>query len=354
MTLARGGDERMEFGIGLMGEHPPHRMRTLCPLIEASGLDQIWVSDERFYRDVFVNMTLAVGLTHRVKVGSMVTDPFVRHPAVTAAAAASVDEVSGGRCVLGMGAGISGFHEMGIQRVRPARAIKEAVQLIHRLTSGEKAIAFEGQSVQFRGGHLNFPPLRPVPVYVAGRGPKVLEIAGEVADGVVIASYASQRGIEWGLDHAARGARRGGRRLEDIIKMSWLYTSISSDGERARDAVRTGVAVAMWGSREILPQIGVQLPANVLRVMEDRSYSYEVIAELAHRLPDALLEEFSVAGTAMEVASKLIQIGRMGIAQAALWLFPPEGEDFETVLRSLNADVLPRVRSALDRDAPAP
>ena len=256
----------MEFGIGLMGEHPAQRMRALCQLIESLGFDQIWVSDERFYRDVFVNMTLAVCLTRKVKVGSMVTDPFVRHPAVTAAAAASVDELSGGRCILGMGAGISGFEELGIQRVRPARAITEAVQLIHRITGGERDIIFEGESIRFRRGHLNFPPLRPVRVYVAGRGPRVLEVAGEVADGVVIGSYASERGIAWGLDCAAKGARHAGRRLEDIAKVSWLYTSISSDGRRARDAVRTGVAVAMWGSHGILPQIGVRLPPDVLHI----------------------------------------------------------------------------------------
>lgn len=224
----------MEFGIGLMGEHPARRMSALFQLIESSGFDQVWVLDERFYRDVFVNMTLAACLTRKVKVGSMVTDPYVRHPAVTAAAAASVDELSCGRCILGMGAGISGFQEMGIQRVRPARAIKEAVQLIRRLTHGEKDVIFEGESIRFRGGHLNFSPLRPVRVYVAGRGPRVLEIAGEVADGVVIGSYASQRGIAWGLDHAARGARRAGRRLDDIMKVSWLYTSISSDSQQAR------------------------------------------------------------------------------------------------------------------------
>jgi 5,10-methylenetetrahydromethanopterin reductase len=337
----------MEFGIGLMGEHPAPRMRALCDLIESSGFDQIWVSDERFYRDVFVNMTLAVCLTRKVKVGSMVTDPFVRHPAVTAAAAASVDELSGGRCILGMGAGVSGFDELGIQRVRPARAIKEAVQLIHRITRGEKEIIFEGESVRFRGGHLNFPPLRPVRVYVAGRGPRVLEVAGEVADGVVIGSYASERGIAWGLDCAARGARRAGRSLNDIVKVSWLYTSISSDRQRARDAVRTGVAVAMWGSHGILPQIGVRLPPDVLRIMEERSYNYEVISHLSQRIPDELLEEFSVAGTVDEVTSKLIQIGRMGIGQAAMWLFPPKGEDLETVLKSLSSDVLPGVRSVL-------
>ncbi len=341
----------MEFGIGLLGEHPAHRMGALCQLIEGSGFDQIWVSDERFYRDVFVNMAVVACFTRKVKVGSMVTDPFVRHPAVTAAAAASVDELSRGRCILGMGAGISGFQEMGIQRLRPALAIKEAVQLIHRLTSGEKDIIFEGETIRFRGGHLNFPPLRPVQVYVAGRGPRVLETAGEVADGVVIGSFASQRGIAWGLDHAARGARRAGRRLDDIVKVSWLYTSISSDGQQARDAVRAGVAVAMWGSREILPQIGVRLPPDLLRIMEERSYSYEVISDVARRIPDELVEEFSVAGTVDEVASKLVQIGRMGIAQAAIWPFPPKGGDLETVLESLSGGVLPLVRSALEGDA---
>ena len=344
----------MEFGIGLMGEHPAQRMRALCQLIESLGFDQIWVSDERFYRDVFVNMTLAVCLTHRVKVGSTVTDPFVRHPALTAAAAASVDELSGGRCILGMGAGISGFEELGIQRVRPARAIKEAVQLIHRITGGEKDIVFEGESIRFRRGHLNFPALRPVRVYVAGRGPRVLEVAGEVADGVVIGSYASERGIAWGLDCAARGARRAGRRLDDIAKVSWLYTSISSDGRRARDAVRTGVAVAMWGSHSILPQIGVRLPPDVLRIMEERSYNYEVIAHLSQRIPDELLEEFSIAGTVDEVTSKLVQIGRMGIGQAAMWLFPPKGEDLETMLKSLSSDVLPGVRSVLPDNTSGP
>ena len=107
----------------------------------------------------------------------------------------------------------------------------------------------------------------------------------------------------------------------------------------------------MWGSREILPQIGVRLPPDLLRIMDERSYSYEVISDVARRIPDDLLEDFSVAGTADEVASKLIQIGRMGIAQAAIWLFPPKGDDLETVLKSLSGDVLPLVRSALNGDA---
>jgi hypothetical protein len=103
----------------------------------------------------------------------------------------------------------------------------------------------------------------------------------------------------------------------------------------------------MWGSHSILPQIGVRLPPDVLHIMEERNYNYEVISHLAKRIPDELLEDFSIAGTVDEVTSKLIQIGRMGIGQAAMWLFPPKGENLETMLKSLSGDVLPGVRSAL-------
>ena len=279
----------MKFSIGMVGDFGPDQTVELARFAERRGLDQVWVADERFYRDVYASMTLLACRTERIRIGAMVTDPFVRHPALTATAAASVDEISGGRCVLGMGAGVSGFAAMGIERIRPARAIKEAIALINRLCDGERDVKFEGEIIRFDGGHLGFEPLRRVPIFVAGRGPRVLQAGGEMADGVVVASYASEEGIRWGIDHVAKGAARGGRRLEDIELMSWLYTSISDDGDRARDAVRTGVAVAMWGSREILAKIGVTLPDDVLRFMDEHSYGHApgLTGTLGRMLPDA-------------------------------------------------------------------
>ena len=342
----------MQFSIGLVGDYPPARTVELARLAEARGLDQVWVADERFYRDVFVNMTLVACNTEHIKVGSMVTDPFVRHPALTAAAAASADEVSGGRCVLGIGAGISGFAAMGMQRVRPARAIKEMIELVNRLTAGERDVTYEGELIRFEGGHLNFTPRRRVPIYVAGRGPRVLQAGGEMADGVVVASYANERGIKWGLEQVAKGAARVGRDLQDIETTSWLYTSVSADGARARDAVRTGVAVAMWGSRDILEKIGVDLPPKVLQFMDERPYSHApgLTDELGRLLPDALLEEFSLAGTAEEVTARLISIARLGIRHVAFWIFPPRGDDVEAVLEPLAEDVIPKVKAAVAGD----
>ena len=340
----------MEFGLGLVGDFPPERTVALARLAEARGFDQVWVADERFYRDVFVNMTLVANHTERLKVGCMVTDPFVRHPALTATAVASADEVSGGRCVLGIGAGVSGFDAMGMQRVRPARAIKEMIELTHRLTAGEKDVVYEGEIINFGPGHVNFEPIRRVPIWVAGRGPRVLQAGGEVADGVVVASYASEEGIRWGLEQVAKGAKRRGRTLADVDLASWLYTSVAADGAAARDAVRTGVAVAMWGSRDILETIGVALPPEVLEFMDTRSYGHApgLTDELGRLLPDDLLDKFSLAGTTEEVTERLIQIGRLGMAQAALWVFPPQGTELETVLDTLTEEVMPNVRAALD------
>ena len=339
----------MDVGVGLLGDLSSARIADLSQRIEGYGLDQIWVADERFYRDVFVNMTLVASHTRRVRIGALVTDPYIRHPAVTAAAAASIDEVSGGRVVLGLGAGLSGFKQLGIERIRPARAIREAIQLMNRLTSGERNVTYDGELIRFHAGHLNFTPARRVPIVVAARGPRVLEVGGELADGVVIGSFASDRGISRGLDHIRRGAGRAGRSLADLAIISWLYTAIGYDREEARAGVRKGVAVAMWGSREILPELGVALPDEITRFMTEHAYSAadEVISEVTRRIPDPLLDEFSVTGTPAEVAGHLVRIRRLGVGQAALWLFPPRGDDLDGQLRLLAEEVVPRVRAAL-------
>ncbi len=339
----------MRFGVGLTGEHLPARLIELVRLLEDLGFDRVWLPDERFHRDVFVNLTLAASNTEALQLGCMVTDPFVRHPVLTAVAAATVDELSGNRLTLGFGAGVSGFAEMGIERVRPARAIKEAVELIHRLTSGEEGVTLEGDIISFKDGQIDFVPPRPVQIYVCGRGPRVLEMAGEVGDGAVIGSFCSEAGIRYGLDRIAHGAARAGRDAAQIPKVSWLYTSVSADGEAAKDAVRVGVAVAMCGSRNILEKIGVELPPDVLAFMDERGYRFErkQLTELGALLPDDMLDQFSLAGTPEDVAKKLTKIARLGIHHAAMWVFPAKGVGMDDTLRILAKEVVPAVQAEL-------
>jgi 5,10-methylenetetrahydromethanopterin reductase len=117
--------------------------------VEDLGYEQLWVSNEKFFHDMYVMATVAAEHTSKVKIGTFVADPYTHHPALTAMAVGSLDEVSDGRAILGMGAGGTGFPVMGIKRTKPALAIKEAVHVIRRLWAGD-TVDFEGEIIKVR------------------------------------------------------------------------------------------------------------------------------------------------------------------------------------------------------------
>src|SRR5271155_2246141 len=122
-------------------------------LAEACGFDAVWLADERFYREVYAVLAQVALATRRVRLGPCVTDPFVRHPALTAMAIATLDEISDGRAMLGLGAGVSGFAELGIRPSKPPRAIRESIDLIRALLRGEQ-VDVGGEVFSFRDGYL--------------------------------------------------------------------------------------------------------------------------------------------------------------------------------------------------------
>lgn len=107
----------------MLGDAPVQVMVDRARLAEAVGYDAVWLADERFYREVYTCLAQFAAHTSKVLLGPCVTDPFSRHPALTAMAIATLDEVASGRGILGIGAGISGFAELGIHRRKPARPI---------------------------------------------------------------------------------------------------------------------------------------------------------------------------------------------------------------------------------------
>src|SRR6516164_8957212 len=161
----------MRIGLLMLGDAPVQVMLDRARLAEAVGYDTVWVADERFYREAYSCLTYFAGHTSKVLLGPCVTDPYSRHPALTAMAIATLDEISGGRAILGVGAGISGFAELGINRRKPARAIRETIEVIRALLRGE-TVEFHGEVIEFHEGRLSFVPTRSaVPIYVASNGP---------------------------------------------------------------------------------------------------------------------------------------------------------------------------------------
>src|ERR1700739_1113181 len=181
----------MDFQLLLLGDAPVAQLVERARLAEAYGYSVVWVADERFYREVYCCLGQLAAHTAKVLLGPCVTDPFARHPALTAMAMATLDEISGGRAILGIGAGISGFAELGIDRSKPALAIREAIELIRALLRGE-TVDSRGEVVAFDHGRLRFAPPRPAaPVYLASNGPLGQRVAAEMADGVIMEACAA-------------------------------------------------------------------------------------------------------------------------------------------------------------------
>ncbi|MFH1267397.1 MAG: LLM class flavin-dependent oxidoreductase, partial [Planctomycetota bacterium] len=163
----------MRYGLLLLGEHSPERLVTLAQFAEAHEFEHLWYADEKFFRDPYVGLTYVSQHTSRIKLGICVTDPYTRHPALTAMAMATLAELAGGRGVLGIGAGFSCLQAMGLKQTKPPTALREAIELIRQLWAGG-TVTYQGETVAFHGGELNFKSPPDIPILVATSGRQIL------------------------------------------------------------------------------------------------------------------------------------------------------------------------------------
>ena len=314
----------LRFGLLLSGAHSLPSAVELARLAERSGFDDVWVADEKFFRDPYVSLAAIAGHTSRLRLGTGVTDPYARHPALTAMALASLDELAPGRAVLGLGAGGSGFPAMGIPRRKPTVAVREAIEVIRRLWRGE-VVDLRGEVIAFSNGRLNFTPPRPdIPVYVAARGRQMLRLAGEVADGVIIAPYASPPGLRYALGLIEAGAQRAGRNLADLDTVARVDVCIAPERAAAVAAVKRWVALPLWSSYPnwdyLDPLPGLRVPDRVTQILASRDYGR--IDEAAAYIPDEFVEHLVVAGTLDDVVRQMRAIAATGVTQITIHPVP--------------------------------
>lgn len=294
-----------ELGLLILPQRPLRELVALARQAESLGYDAVWVADEKFYRDPWVTLAAIAPATKRVRLGTAVTEPYTRHPALLAMAAATLAEAAPGRVTLGLGAGGPGFPPLGVERRRPAQALAEAVTIIRALLRGER-VDFAGEVNSFRGGSLNF-QARPLPVYVAARGPRVLASAGAVADGVIMAPFASREAVRRAAETVRTAARKAGRPTPRIVAR--IDFCVAQDVERARQAVRYFVALPVWVSYPNLGYaegLGIELSRELRELVARRDY--RDIEAAGTLLPPEMIDHFAIAGTEAEVAERIGQL----------------------------------------------
>ncbi len=316
-----GNKGKIELGVLIEPFFRPEELVEIAKRAEGLGYASIWYPDEKFYREPYVGLTLIALHTHSVNLGVCVTDPYSRHPIMTAAAIGSVAEIAPNRTWLGIGAGGRGFAAMGIQRDHPATAIREAVLIIRRLLAGEE-VAYKGKVISLNERRLDFQPPMSIPIMIAtGYGRKIQELAGEIGDAVMLANYATPETIRPALLRVEEGARRAGRSFQDFRLISRVDVAVHENGVNARSVVAPAILSAIRASYpsldylEELPEF--VLSSKLLDVIRRKDYRtrtfYSRPENCAHLIPYELTKNMSVAGSPSEVRDQLSDIVKMNI-----------------------------------------
>jgi len=315
-----------DFGVGLFPTEPLQKMIHLARVSEESGFSHIWVGDSHLiWREAYVNMTAMMLNTTKVKFGTGVTNPLTRHPSVLASAYATLEEYAPGRMIVGIGLGDSSVETMGLKPSTLAN-FEKSLEQMRELFAGKEAQLPSGKI------HLLHPCKRKVPIYIAASGPKMLELSGRIADGIIILVGVADDYIAHAREKIAAGAQAAGRKLADISLVLWVPCAVSESAS-AKDAVKAHVA------RVVAHPLPYVLDPNEQKVLEEirKTYDYyhhmDQQANHAEVIPDWLVEKFAIAGTVDQCRAQIERIKKSGIQQIAIIPYAPPGGSREETIR---------------------
>jgi 5,10-methylenetetrahydromethanopterin reductase len=327
-------------------------LMTLVQSIEAAGFDGAGILDSQMLsRDAFVILGQAATRTSRLALFPAVTNPFTRHASVLAGAIQTVEELAPGRVKFVIGTGYTSASTIGRKPATLAE-MRACIATVKALLAGETA-DFAGTR-----GRLGYALGRPIPVLMAASGPKAIEVAGEIADGVLLLVGFNRGIVETALEHLERGARRGGRRVEDLEVIWAVRTGTATTTEEARRLARpTAVhwGILRWGGRWVepaglrLPEL--EIPDAVWQVYPDLSHAHDWEAAIAATsfVPDEvvaqLCDALGLIGTPEHCAGRIVEMTKLGVRNLYLMpcqtFTPPEQE-----VRTFRDVVFPRLGAA--------
>lgn len=314
-----------------------HDIRTGIELVkraEAKGFDAVWQADSRLVRDAVVPMAAFAASTERIKIGSGVVDIWTRNPARLASTFSTLDDLAPGRIICGLGAWWDPLaSKVGIQRTKPLRVMREVVTAVRGLLANE-TVTLDGEYVHLDGVELDYvyQPRRPkdVPIYIGATGMQMMELAGEIADGVVLNYLVDPAYNAEALAALERGAAKAGRTLDDIDRPQLVVCSIDRDRTAALDGARLMVTQYLGQQPHIMKASGVpqELLDEIGRVLTWPATHDEVVA--ASRLvPDEIVQRCTASGEPDEVVAKVAEYVANGCTCPILY---PLGPDVELML----------------------
>ena len=330
----------MQFGFTLKPDHSLERVVALARRAESAGFAYGWVFDSHvLWKEPYVLLTLMAQNTTRLRLGTCVTNPATREPSVTASILAVLQELSGGRMELGIGRGDSARRVLG-KRPTTLAQLEEATRVIRDLCEGRE-VTYEGTTLRFA-----WAPQHRLPVWIAGYGPKALEVTGRVADGAIV-QLADPSLVEWCIGLLRAGARSSGRD-EGAVAVMVAAPAHVGPRETVRDRVRWFPALVSNHVVDLVRRYGEQgLPADLTAYVRNRpGYDYRHHAESgssnAAFVDDESVDRFCVTGEVDEHIEKLRALAAIGVDQFNIYLM---SGDEERILDVYGERVIPALAS---------
>ncbi len=294
----------------LQDKHPIRDGMEYARYAEEKGFEAVWQAESRLVRDAIVPMAAYAAVTERIKIGSGVINNWTRNIGLLAATFLTLDDLAPNRIICGIGAWWDPLaRNVGIQRRKPLQAMRETVEVLRRLLNMER-VTFHGEFHHVDGIELDVVhgrrEPRNVPIMIGATGPKMMELAGEIADGAVLNYCVPPEYNHMALERLEAGAKRAGRTLDDIDRPQLIVCSVHEDRQ-----------VALDGARELLTQYLAQQPhiaqaSGVKQEVVEQIQSilgwpatHEQVRQAMHLVPDDLVQRITASGSPEDVKAKV-------------------------------------------------
>jgi 5,10-methylenetetrahydromethanopterin reductase len=325
----------MTFGIEFVPSDPVLKIAHYAKLAEQQGFDNVWITDHYNNRDVYTTLAVLAMNTNSIKLGTGVSNPYTRNAAVTASSIASINEISGGRAILGLGPGDKAtFDAMGISWDKPLTTTRESIAAVRSFCAGEK-VNMDGEMVKFSGAKMAFKAGN-IPIYMGAQGPKMLELAGEVADGVLI-NASHPKDFEVAVKQIASGAAKAGRDPKEVDVAAYACFSIDKDPVKAVNAAKVVVAFIVAGSPDmVLERHGIDAatkPAIGAAIAKGDFGSL-----MGGMVTDGMMDAFSICGTPDDCKARINDLLDIGVTQIVAG--SPIGPNKETAIKLIGKEII--------------
>ena len=304
---------------------------------EELGYDGIFLGESHLSSiDSFQTLASCAMITKRLLLGIAVTNIVFRHPTVIAGAAASLNEISKGRAILGLGTGDGPVYSQGL-KATPLKQFEEGVRLIRHLA--------QGQPVNFPSGQigLGFTINQPAPIYVSAEGPKGLQLAGRCADGVILGTGFDLRVFDWAKGKIRDGTMEAARKESEVAIIAAGMLCVRDDGSEARKIVRNRIANRAHHNFRFTYET---VPPEELDSVKKFMAGFDVMKPMEERVDpdlvnDYLVHRFSIAGTPKECVERIEELKAAGVEHLML---TPARKVYRETVEAFAAKVIPHFR----------